>query len=128
MVKEDQKIAAQWCRLEFAGVNFEDQRLNTRFLKTSELLFQQPMNSINHACENWAAAKAAYRFFDNEKISVEKIQEPHFLRTVQRAKTESGVFAIKDDPGSVFAFDLAHEYAWLFAWLDRSRMLGTGEH
>ena len=38
--------------------------------------------------------KAAYRLFDNQKVTAEKILVPHFQRTVERMGEHQRVFAV----------------------------------
>jgi hypothetical protein len=85
-----------WSKTEFAGINFGDKRLNMRFQKTAEKLAEQPLSSINHACGDWAATKAAYRLFDNNKVDSEKILAPHQLRTQERIRGQARVLVIQD--------------------------------
>ena len=55
--------ATSWSRQEFSGLDFGDTRLDERLLSIADALAVQPMSSLNTACEDWAATKAAYRFF-----------------------------------------------------------------
>lgn len=81
---------------EFSKVSFQDKRLNKRCQKIASDLEQQPSEPINQACDDWADTKAAYRFFDNPKVTAEKIVRPHSQRTVQRMKAHALVLAIQD--------------------------------
>jgi len=85
-----------WGRQEFAGLDFKDARLHERLVRIADALSAQPLAPISAACQDWAAVKAAYRFFDNEKVSAEQILEPHFQRTIQRMRSYERVFAIQD--------------------------------
>ncbi|MFI3184470.1 MAG: IS4 family transposase, partial [Methylococcaceae bacterium] len=64
--------------------------------KVAGALEQQSTEPINQACEDWADTKAAYRFFDNPKVSPEKILTPHYERTVKRMKSHALVLAVQD--------------------------------
>jgi hypothetical protein len=46
---------------EFAGLDFHSIRLENRFIKTMETLYQQPDKSIWEVSENRAEAKTIYR-------------------------------------------------------------------
>ena len=46
--------------------------------------------SIPFACQDWAATKAAYRFFSNGRISEDKILAGHFLCTKERFAAARG--------------------------------------
>ena len=61
-----------WCEEELAGVEFGDARLDTRLIDTAIQLSGQPLSSINQACGDWVDTKAAYRLFDNEKVTLDK--------------------------------------------------------
>ena len=86
----------QWCRDEFAGVELHDARLNARCSELAVQLAMQPSLSVNQACEDWADAKAAYRFFDNDEVTPERIQSPHQQRTVERMAQYPRVLAVQD--------------------------------
>jgi hypothetical protein len=85
-----------WAVEEFATVAFDDDRLNHRCQVLAGVLEQQPLMPINQACEDWADVKAAYRFFDNHKVSPGEILAPHQHRTVERMKAHPLVLAIQD--------------------------------
>jgi len=90
------KIEPDWSSKEFAGIDLGDRRLNERFLSISADLAAQPQAPINQACEDWAATKAAYRFFDNEKSHPELILSPHQQHTRERMTAYSLVLAVQD--------------------------------
>lgn len=96
MSKSYQASEYQWCVDEFAAVELQDERLNRRCSELAAQLAMQPSGPINQACEDWADAKAAYRFFDNDKVSPEGIQAPHQQRTVQRMRQHKRVLAVQD--------------------------------
>lgn len=81
---------------ELLGIDLGDQRLNERAVKLLETLSRQPMVSINAACGGLAETTAAYRFFDNEKVTAENILEPHAAATVERMRGHSVVLLIQD--------------------------------
>jgi len=86
----------QWCLDEFAGVELHDARLNSRCSELALRLAMQPSFPINQACEDWADTKAAYRFFDNDEVTPERIQAPHQQRTVERMAQHPRVLAVQD--------------------------------
>jgi hypothetical protein len=86
----------QWCLGEFAAVELQDARLNYRCSELAVQLAMQPQGPINQACEDWADTKAAYRFFDNDKATPERIQAPHQQRTVERMAQYERVLAVQD--------------------------------
>ena len=88
--------ARSWSRQEFACLDLGDTRLNDRLVGIADALAAQPMSPISTACGDWSAVKAAYRFFDNDKVSAEKVLDPHFQQTVERMRGHERVFAIQD--------------------------------
>ena len=91
--KSDNK---SWAIEEFSKVRLKDKRLNQRCQKVAEALEQQSTEPINQACEDWADTKAAYRFFDNPKVTPDQILSPHYQRTVKRMKSYPLVLAVQD--------------------------------
>ena len=86
----------QWCLDEFAGIGLPDARLNARCSELAVQLAMQPSLPLSQACEDWADAKAAYRFFDNDDVTPQCIQAPHHERTVLRMMSHPRVLAVQD--------------------------------
>lgn len=82
--------------VEMEGLNLNDRRLNTRCLKLIESFQNQPEAAIPAACSTAKEIKAAYRFFQNPKITPEKLLQPHTLSTIKRCQKESLVLLIED--------------------------------
>lgn len=87
---------AGWAAAELEGVEFEDGRLERRLRRVAEELSGQPEYPINQASEDAAATKAAYRLFDNDKVTGERILSPHRTKTLRRMREEAVVLAIQD--------------------------------
>lgn len=85
-----------WAIEELSKVDFGDRRLNKRFLKVASAQALKPASSINAANEDWSSIKGAYRFFDNDKITPEKILEPHFENTAHRIYGQEFVVIAQD--------------------------------
>jgi len=85
-----------WAEQEFKGIELGDKRLNARLTKIADDFSSSPEVPINHASKDWCDAKAGYRFFDNEKVSAEKIFLPHQERTVERLLGEETILAVQD--------------------------------
>jgi predicted signal transduction protein with EAL and GGDEF domain len=60
-----------------------DARLTARLLQMTGLSYDQPTANIPQAS---GAAKAAYRFLDNEKIEWQAILAPHYAATAERVR------------------------------------------
>ncbi len=81
---------------ELAGIDLGDKRLNERSKIIVETLAADPQASINAACDGWAETQAAYRFFDNSKVTPEKILDPHIQATKLRIKNQPVVLVLQD--------------------------------
>jgi len=89
--------ACSWVQDEFREADFVDRRLFLRFLIVAEHLARLPEAPINQASEGWSKTKAAYRFFDNEKVKAENILNPHKERTKRRMGVQTEpVLVIQD--------------------------------
>src|SRR3954464_13006166 len=85
-----------WAEGEFEGVALGDARLERRLIRVVEGLSSQPEYPVNQACEDAAATKAAYRLFDNDKVSAANILTAHRAKTSRRMRQEPVVLAIQD--------------------------------
>jgi len=85
-----------WTNEEFSKIEFGDKRLKVRFLKIATQFSKKSEAPINQACEDWADTKAAYRFFNNQKVSSGKILSEHCKRTKIRAEYLDTILAIQD--------------------------------
>lgn len=90
------KHESSWAEQEFAEINLGDKRLNERLIKICDRFSDAPESPINQACLDWKETKAAYRFFQNEKVEVNDIIASHRQNTVLRAKTHNIVLALQD--------------------------------
>lgn len=96
MIEQSAPSNKDWTSEEFAEIDLSDERLNRRCQEIALALGEQPSAPINQACEDWADTKAAYRFFDNDKVKSNKVIEPHIQRTTQRMKDYELVLAVQD--------------------------------
>ncbi len=89
-------MVGTWAYNEFRTLDLGDQRLNSRLVKLSEDFIKSPQSPINQSCQDWAATKAAYRFFHNELISYKDITQSHVDATVERCSEYPEILAIQD--------------------------------
>ena len=85
-----------WAAQARAGANFADQRLNRRAARLLGTLGAKPTVSIPAACKGWAETQAAYRFFAQERVTVQDILAPHIECTLERARPHPVVLALQD--------------------------------
>ena len=86
-----------WVKDELGGADFGDQRLRPRFLVIAQSLSRFPQAFISQASELWPRAKAAYRFFDNKRVTARCILTPHYVQAAQRIKNQSEPVLILQD-------------------------------
>jgi hypothetical protein len=86
-----------WVERELGDSDFPDQRLKTRLGKLLGDLGRRIGSTVPLACQDWAATKAAYRFFDNQRVDEGVILGGHFAATAQRfAATPGPVLVLHD--------------------------------
>jgi hypothetical protein len=85
-----------WAEKEFISAELGDKRLKQRLVSITQAFLQHPAATIPQAMGDWAGSKAAYRFFENSKVSFAKIIESHKEATRDRLTESSVVLAIQD--------------------------------
>ena len=85
-----------WAESELGAASFGDKRLTDRLVKVVSDIAARPEGSVPQASGGWAGTKGAYRFWGNEKVTPEKIREPHREKAVERAKEYGTILAIQD--------------------------------
>lgn len=86
----------RWPVQEMMTANFGDERLNRRLAMVLGRLSDRPQGSVPSAFQNWAETLAAYRFFNNQKVTSERVLEPHRDATLERAKEFPVVLCVQD--------------------------------
>ena len=81
---------------ELKHMDVGDQRLTKRSIEVLETLGAQPQKSIPAACNGWSETKAAYRLFDNSKITAQAVLEPHYACTAKRIAEYPTVLCVQD--------------------------------
>jgi len=81
---------------EFSGCDFEDMRLTKRLPMIGKKLGERPNLSIPGSLESRAEMEAAYRFFDNENVTPEKILATHRARTLGRVSQSKVCLLVQD--------------------------------
>lgn len=87
---------SSWIEAELSCTHFSEKRLKSRFKFIAKELAERPNYPINQASTNWAASKAAYRFFENPKVSYSQILKPHIENTVDRLSKRDRVVIVQD--------------------------------
>jgi len=86
----------KWICKELEEVSLGDKRLNKRIIELASNISKGPGLPLNQVSDDWSAVKASYRLFDNNKITPDKILEPHIDKTVKRAQEYPYIFIIQD--------------------------------
>ena len=85
-----------WAEREL-GDDFPDRRLRTRFGQLLTALGGRVGQTVPVACQDWAATKAAYRFFSNPRIDEGVLLAGHFAATTARFAATAGPVLVLHD-------------------------------
>ena len=89
-------MIASWIMEEMRTADLQDKRLNKRLSEILSDLAERPNVSIPAACGGHAETVAAYRFFDNEKVTYSRVLQPHMEATRQRLANEAVALLVQD--------------------------------
>jgi len=89
-------MIAPWAKEEVESADLGDERLDTRLELLLSALGRRPNLSIPAACGGRAEMTAAYRFFDNDKVTFDKVLQPHIARTVERLAEQKVALLVQD--------------------------------
>ncbi len=87
---------ADWVEEELGTVELYDPRLSRRLFQLVRDFYGQPQAPIPQACGSHAKAKAAYRFFGNDRVTMNEVLRAHVESAVQRIKNHKVVLAVQD--------------------------------
>ena len=87
---------SDWGNEETATVDFVDERLDKRMRSLLEQLGGKPGASLPAACKGWNETLAAYRFFNNKKVTHRKVLSPHRDATRKRMAGHKVVLCVQD--------------------------------
>lgn len=90
------RIMSDWVEREMAGCDLGDKRLDKRLRLLLERFSAEPDLSIPAACKGMAETAAAYRFFDNDRVSPEGMLAPHAAAALERLKGCERVLLVQD--------------------------------
>ncbi len=89
-------MLAPWALEEMESADLADKRLDKRVALILSALGQHPTASIPAACGGLAETTAAYRFFNNERVTPQRVLQPHYDRTKQRIAENQVVLMVQD--------------------------------
>lgn len=85
-----------WVEEEMAALDLGDRRLNQRQRLLLERMVAQPGASLPAASRGWGETLAAYRFFDNPKVTAAAVLAPHRQATLERIRAQAVVLVLQD--------------------------------
>lgn len=88
---------AAWQDEELSEAALPDKRLARRLRRLLDQMSAAPGKPIPAACGDWAAAKAAYRFFDNPRLTEHSVLAGHFAATATRIAASEGPILLLQD-------------------------------
>lgn len=96
MEKPGEVFFSDWAEEEFGGADLGDERLTSRLLTLARDFYERPQANIPQACGSRAKTKAAYRFFENQETTMDRLFKPHYEATTRRILKYSVVLAAQD--------------------------------
>lgn len=87
---------AAWAQQQFGFAQLGDKRRNERLVKVATNLAANPGGTLPQAFAQWAELKAAYRLFDQQQVTFERVIAPHCERTLQACR-EPGQYLLIED-------------------------------
>ena len=89
-------MLAPWIVEEMKTASLPDKRLNARLEQILGQLASRPTCSIPCACGGYAETAAAYRFFDNDRVTFDDVLQPHIDATRRRIEEQPVVILAQD--------------------------------
>src|SRR3984885_6956329 len=86
-----------WAVCELTGCSLADDRLTQRLRKLLAQIGSAMGQSIPLVCQDWANAKAAYRFFANDRVREADILAGHLQATQDRMANHDGLILMLHD-------------------------------
>src|SRR4051794_12439479 len=88
---------AGWQDAELTCAGLPDKRLGRRLRRLLDQMSSAPGQPVPAACSDWAATKAAYRFFDNPRVTEHGVLAGHFAATAARCTANEDPILILQD-------------------------------
>src|SRR2546421_6962967 len=85
-----------WAQEEVGQAQLGHAARTTRLVRVVEDLVAHPAESVPQACEDWAATKGAYRFWENERVEAAAIRRAHSEKTLARGPWQELILAIQE--------------------------------
>lgn len=90
------EVPRHWMEEEFGSLRVYDGRLKARLYTIAQDFYDTPQASIPEACGSKARTLAAYRFFQNSKVTMNVVLTPHREATIERIREHKVVLLPQD--------------------------------
>lgn len=87
---------SDWAEQEFGRAPLADARLQERLLSVARDFYARPQANVPQACQSRAKTKAAYRFFDHPRVTMDHLLDSHIASTRERIRQHPVVLAVQD--------------------------------
>lgn len=88
--------SGDWAEEEFGRAELGDARRHKRLVIVARDLYDRPQANIPQACQSRSKTKAAYRLFEHQDTTMDKILTSHYEATLTRVGREHVVLAVQD--------------------------------
>jgi hypothetical protein len=92
-----------WAAEITAHAELPDERLNRRLAEIMATFAEKPLDSIPQACGDAHAAKAVYRFFRNERVTVDGLVQTLAAATAEHCRGQTEVLSVQDTSSANFS-------------------------
>ena len=112
----------QWIQHQFEKINMNDARLEKRAVEIAQGCAEHPEKSLPGRFADWAGLQAAYRFFNNPKVTHQALQQSHYQEVLGKALwAQELVLFIQD--GSELLFN---SHPWTHGLVPTADATGNG--
>jgi hypothetical protein len=87
---------SDWAEEEFGRAELADARLEARLVSLARDFFARPQANVPQACASRDKTKAAYRFFDHPRVTMDQLLDSHIASTRNRVRQHPVVLAVQD--------------------------------
>jgi Transposase DNA-binding/Transposase DDE domain len=98
---------------ELEGSDFGDKRLSRRLGSIVDRMSEAPGKSFPQAARSESELEGTYRFLNNEKVTAERILDPHLRATAKRVAEAGIALAVHDTTAFSFGGEDREDLGWV---------------